>query len=89
MEKRNDMSCCGNKRQQIRQQRTVSVPLAPAPATAGQALTPVVYKGSGAYLVTGEHSRSVYHFSEKQPESWIDARDAEALLRTRFFQAKS
>jgi hypothetical protein len=83
------MSCCGNKREQIRQQRTVSVPLASAPAMLKQTLMPVVFKGSGSYLVTGEHSRSVYHFSQKQPERWIDPRDAEALLRTNLFQSKS
>ena len=83
------MSCCGKKREQIRQQRTGSVPPTPAPAGLSQSLAPVVFKGSGSYLVTGEHSRIVYHFSQKQPERWIDAKDAEALLKTRLFQAKS
>jgi hypothetical protein len=54
-----------------------------------QNLTPVVFKGSGSYLVTGEHSRKVYHFSQEQPERSIDAKDASALLRTGLFQVKS
>ena len=82
------MSCCGNKRGEIRRQQTVSIPPAPAPVVPKQTLMPVVFKGSGSYLVPGEHSRSVYHFSQKQPERWIDPRDAEALLRTNLFQAK-
>jgi hypothetical protein len=83
------MSCCGKKREEIRQPRTIYVPSNPAPTGHNQTLTPVVFKGSGSYLVTGPHSRNVYHFSQQQPERWIDSKDAAALLRTRFFQAKS
>jgi hypothetical protein len=88
------MSCCGKKREEILQRRTISVPPAPPlpapplPAPA-QPRTPVVFKGAGSYLVTGEHSRDVYHFSQEQPEQWIDPEDVQGLLSTGFFQARS
>ncbi len=83
------MSCCGKKREELRQRGVTYVPSNFAPLNSAQNLTPVVFKGSGSYLVTGEHSRNVYLFSQKQPERWIDAKDAAALLRTGIFQAKS
>ncbi|MFY9852602.1 MAG: hypothetical protein WAK26_01840 [Terracidiphilus sp.] len=83
------MSCCGKKREELRQRRMTYVPSNFAPLSSAQNLTPVVFKGTGSYLVTGEHSRSVYLFSQKQPERWIDEKDAAALLRTGLFQAKS
>jgi hypothetical protein len=83
------MSCCGKKREELRQRRATYVASGSAPMESGQNLTPVVFRGSGSYLVTGEHSRNVYHFSQEQPERSIDAEDAPALLRTGFFQAKS
>ncbi|MGA2349459.1 MAG: hypothetical protein ABSF70_03420 [Terracidiphilus sp.] len=81
------MSCCGKKREAIRQSRTIYATPAPAPTVQHQPLAPVVFKGSGAYLVTGPHTRAVYQFSQQQPEQWIDAKDAAALIQTRFFQA--
>jgi hypothetical protein len=83
------MSCCGKKREEIRQQRTIFVPSNPVPTTPSQSLAQVVFTGSDSYLVTGPHTRTVYQFSQKQPELWIDARDAAALLKTRFFLAKN
>jgi hypothetical protein len=82
------MSCCGQKREQIRQQRTVYVQPAPAPEAPVLDLTPVVFKGVGSYLVTGPYSGNVYRFSQAAPEQRIDSRDAEALLRSRFFREK-
>ncbi|MGA3011816.1 MAG: hypothetical protein ABSD72_16275 [Terracidiphilus sp.] len=82
------MSCCGKKREELRRVRATYVPSSFAPMKSAQNLTPVVFKGSGSYLVTGEHSRNVYHFSREQAERSIDAKDAEALLRTGLFQVK-
>jgi len=82
------MSCCGKKREELRQLRPTYVPSSSAPMESAQNLTPVVFKGSGSYLVTGEYSRNVYHFSQDQPELWVDAKDAAALLKTRLFQTK-
>ena len=83
------MSCCGKRREELRQARTTYAPSSSEPMESAGNLTPVVFKGTGSYLVTGEHSRSVYHFSQEQPERLIDARDAAALLKTRLFEAKS
>ena len=83
------MSCCGQKREAMRQRWIVSVPPDPGPAVPAPPRTPVVFRGSGSYLVTGPQSHHVYHFSQQQPEQWIDAKDAAALLRTGLFQAKS
>jgi hypothetical protein len=82
------MSCCGQKREQIRQQRTVYVQPAPAPDASIPDLTSVVFMGFGSYLVTGPYSGDVYRFSQAAPEQRIDSRDAEALLGTRFFRKK-
>jgi hypothetical protein len=82
------MSCCGKMREQIRQQRTFLVPPVPVQTAPIEPRTPVVFKGTGSYLVTGPNSGNVYHFSQAEPEQWIDAKDAEALITTRFFQAK-
>jgi hypothetical protein len=83
------MSCCGQKREQYRQQRTFVVAPVPAPPGPTQKRTPVVFLGTGAYLVTGPHSGVVYRFSQGEPAKWIDARDAEVLLKTRFFQREN
>ena len=88
------MSCCGKKREEMRQRQRIPVPAAPPPAAP---LTPaparprtlVAFHGVGAYLVTGEHSRNVYLFSQEQPEQLADTEDVQVLLRTGFFQQKS
>lgn len=80
--------CCGQKRQALQPRRTISVTPSPAPTPTAERRSPLVFRGIGAYLVTGPHSREVYHFSPSQPEQWVDARDTTALLRTGLFQAK-
>jgi hypothetical protein len=82
------MSCCGKKREELRQRRTISVLPVPASPEPTHPRAPVVFKGVGAYLVTGVYSRDVYRFSQEQPEQWIDARDAAALIATGLFEAK-
>jgi hypothetical protein len=37
--------------------------------------------------VIGPVTGRPYNFSELSPVAWVDTRDAELLLRTRFFQA--
>jgi hypothetical protein len=82
------MSCCGQKRNQLRQSRSFFVQTAPAPPTPAQRV-PLVFTGSGAYLVTGPYSATVYQFFQGAQPQWVDARDAEVLLKTRFFQRLS
>ncbi len=81
--------CCGQKRQAIQPRRTITVTPREAPPATSQRRSPLVFRGTGAYLVTGPHSREVYHFSPGQLEQWVDTRDAAVLLRTGLFQAKS
>ena len=50
-----------------------------------ESLMPVIFKGTGGYIVTGPESKQVYCFSPHDPELMIDARDAEALLKTGLF----
>jgi|GEM_PF-6155151 hypothetical protein len=87
------MSCCGKKRQEIRQRQVISGPISVPPSPTAtlpvQPHTAIVFQGAGSYLVTGEYSRRVYHFSSEQPEQWIDSKDAVGLLRTGLFHAGS
>jgi hypothetical protein len=61
----------------------------PAARPAPGPRTLVEFRGSGAYLVEGRHTRAVYRFSAQQPVQWIDVQDAEALLRTGLFRARN
>jgi hypothetical protein len=83
------MSCCGKKREALQQHRRISVQPIPAPPAPVPPCTPITFKGMGDYLVTGQHSGKVYHFSSNQPEQWIDPQDTAALLATGLFQTKS
>jgi hypothetical protein len=63
-------------------------PTQPAPAhtSVGYAAVALRYSESAPVLVQGPVTRREYHFSSVQPVQSVDARDAPALLRTRFFQ---
>ena len=82
------MSCCGNKREEIRQRQTMSVlPTAPPPAPP-RPRAAVVFTGTGSYLATGPYSRAVYYFSSEQREQLIDAEDAAGLVSSGFFRLR-
>ncbi len=98
------MSCCGQKREQIRSPQRTTNPQAnqptiisaqtsarittPAPANSSEPHSSVRlrYLSSAAIRVTGGATGRAYQFSSKQPLQNVDARDAELLLRTRFFR---
>jgi len=80
--------CCGNKREALQERRTLSVTPRPAPSASKPSRVPVVFRGTGAYLVTGPHSREVYHFSSSHPVQWVYAKDVGDLMRTGLFRAK-
>ena len=82
------MSCCGKKRE-VMQQRRRSMTVMPRPVAHSpmRKLTAVAFKGTGAYLVAGPHTREVYHFSANAPEQWVEAKDAEGLVATGLFEA--
>ncbi len=83
------MSCCRDKPESSKGGGAVSgastndnpVFLAPR--------TPIVFCGTGPYLVEGSHSREVYYFSPKQSEQLIDAADAAVLLKSSLFKRKN
>ena len=51
-------------------------------------LTPISFKGTGGCIISGPESQQVYCFSSHDPEQMVDARDAEALLKTGLFCMK-
>ena len=51
-------------------------------------LTPIIFTGSGVHIVAGPESRQIYSFSSHDPEQMVDARDAEALLKTGLFRSR-
>jgi hypothetical protein len=83
------MSCCGKKREEMQRHRQIYVTPNPAPDAPAGPRTPVIFLGTGAYLVSGPHSREVYAFSSSEPEQLVDAKDAAALIGSGLFQAKS
>jgi hypothetical protein len=90
-DKESEMSCCGKKREAMRQRRVTPILVAPPQAQHAPApsSTPIVFRGTGAYLITGQHSRYVYHFSQDQREQRVDAKDVAAMVQTGLFQIKS
>ncbi len=66
------MSCCGKKREELHQRRTMFVTPNPAPAASASPRTAIVFTGRGAYLVSGPHSREVYRFSSEEPVQMVE-----------------
>ncbi len=58
----------------------------PAQAAAVAPSASVVFLGEGAYLITGQYSRKVYHFSQEQPEQRVDLKDVDAMVQTGLFE---
>jgi hypothetical protein len=83
------MSSCGEKRESIQKGRTVTVAAANDNPVFLAPRTPVVFCGTGPYLVEGPHSREAYYFSPKQAERLIDAEDAAVLLKSNLFKRKN
>ena len=83
------MSCCGKKREELQWRRAMFVTPNPAPVAPSGRRTAVVYKGNGAYLVSGAHSHEVYQFSSADPVQLVDANDAATLIRSGLFQIKN
>jgi hypothetical protein len=81
------MGCCGDKRKAATIRRTLAATPQPGPTRASTQV-PLLFLGSGAYLVSGPHSRLVYTFSDEEPEQLVEERDAPALVRTGLFRAR-
>ena len=79
------MGCCGDKRKAARR-ALAATPQPEPPGVSTQ--VPLVFLGSGAYLVSGPRSRRVYTFSSDEPEQLVEEHDARALVRTGLFRAR-
>ena len=87
------MGCCGQKRNQGAMPpvgplggsppRTASVVRDRAPTGAGGVLLRT--RDRVLVRVRGPVTGQVYEFSGERPSRWVDARDADGLLRTRHF----
>lgn len=55
----------------------------------GEPLVSVVFKGRGMCRVAAAESQQMYCFTANDPEQMIDAKDAEALLKTGLFRIGS
>lgn len=80
------MSCCGKKREVSQPRPRILVTPNRAPADPAPPRTLVTFRGTGSYLIAGPHSRRVYSFSSKEPDQWVDPKDALAMIRTGLFQ---
>jgi hypothetical protein len=93
------MGCCGQKRSQpampatgraasapAMQRRTGAVAGASSGGGAGAARGVILrYRDRVRVRVRGPVTGQSYEFSAEQPTRWVDARDADTLLRTRHF----
>lgn len=79
--------CCGNKREALQQRRRTTIVPTPPPFAIERERTPLVFRGSGSYLVTGSHTRQVYLFSSAKPLQPVDSEDVSQLLSTGLFEA--
>ena len=96
------MGCCGQSRALLRAaQPTPAVlvrpapppprpnaapPPAPQPTATGRSAVGLRYLEKQPVRVRGTVTGQMYHFSEGSSVRWVDARDAAALLRTRYFR---
>src|SRR3954469_18129619 len=98
------MSCCGQKRANLKNPASLATTPANAqPASNNQQRPPAVqstpggmppvyasvqlrYLESSPVLVRGSVTGRQYEFSAARPTQLVDTRDAQALLRTRFFR---
>ena len=92
------MPCCGQQRAELRKtgsaghqtapQLSANNNAVPIAATGTSYATPllVLYLESSPILVAGTTTGKQYRFSAAHPVQSVDAGDAAALLRTRFFR---
>ncbi len=86
------MSCCGENREKVKpaiQPARVAAFKAQGASSAPLPSTPIVklrYTGTSPIRVRGPETGYTYEFSADQPESPVDRRDAEGLIRIGLFQ---
>jgi hypothetical protein len=73
------MGCCGDKRQALRE-------TTPAEPPAYRGNVTLRYLERSPVRVRGPITGQEYSFSTAAPEQTVDARDAQALVATRFFK---
>jgi len=80
------MSCCGKRREALRQARAFQPTRLPTPAPVPGPRAALLFTGRGAYLVAGPASKEVYHVSAGRPELAVDPRDVTALVGSGLFR---
>jgi hypothetical protein len=80
------MGCCGDRRKAAASARRMPAGMPQPTRLEASKRVPLVFLGSGTYLVSGPHSRTVYTFSTDGPEQLVEERDAPALVRTGLFR---
>jgi hypothetical protein len=78
------MGCCGQGRAAIRATSSFDSPPAPAPDR-GVVRVLVRYTARSPVAVRGVHTGRMYSFDGEQAEMHVQADDAVALLKSRFF----
>lgn len=79
------MGCCGDKRQAMTPARGAAQP-APASIPTFRGAVTLHYTQRAPVRVRGPLTGREYSFSVDAPDQPVDARDADALLATRFFK---
>ena len=86
------MSCCGRLRSAVTPPQTIATSANPGTGSTGSAFTGAAgwvalrYLDRAPITVAGPHTRRPYRFSGAAPVQPVDLRDAQILLRTRYFR---
>lgn len=91
------MSCCGQKREQLKTpinrgsttQTANWIPPQPQRVAASSSSVKLRYLADARIRVTGAATGRQYEFSSAAALQNVDARDVEALLRSRFFRREA
>ena len=79
------MGCCGQGRAAIRSTSSFDAPVKPPAADRGVVRVLVRYLARAPVAVRGVHTGRMYSFDGEQAELHVQADDAAALLKSRFF----
>lgn len=76
------MSCCGQRRQEMRAAMQRQAPPEPEPLVRPESPIPIVYLGKGSIVVRGPVTGKTYLFASAGEPLLVDERDAPAFLRS-------
>jgi len=76
----------GRRYEAISRTRTPSASSIPEQTASSDLIVPIVFTGQGVCRVAVQEREQVYCFTADDPEQMIEAKDAQALLKTGLFQ---